>query len=121
MVWVRQGPLVPPQSAFVSQDVVTTFLQTPVAMAWRVLPTKSLREIDDPKKCPVVVGSMPGITTRARPKRFSTNVLLVTVVDSSDWLFSRMPASDARRTVFWTIAACGAGMATYIPTATLPP
>src|SRR5258706_10742621 len=121
MVFVKHGPLVPGQSALVSsQEVVGTFLHTPVAMAWRVLPTKSLSEIDDPKKCPLVEGSIPGITARTRPKRFSMNALLRTVVDSRDWLFSRMPASEARRTVFSMMVACGAGMATYMPISTLP-
>src|SRR5258706_2885240 len=121
MVFVKHGPLVPGQSALVSsQEVVGTFLHTPVAMAWRVLPTKSLSEIDDPKKCPLVEGSIPGITARTRPKRFSMSALLLTVVDSSDWLFSRMPASEARRTVFCRMVACGAGMATYMPISTLP-
>src|SRR5260221_12756103 len=107
MVFVKHGPLVPEQSALVSQEVVTTFLHTPVAMAWRVLPTKSLSEIDDPKKCPLVEGSIPGITARTSPNRFSRNAFLRTGVDSRAWLFSRMPASEARRTGFSLMVRCG--------------
>src|SRR5687768_18595976 len=99
MVAVRQVSPVA-QSAVVSHDVETTFLQTPVAMAWRVLPTKSFNEIFDPKKSPEALGSMFGITTRARPKRLPVTVLPATVVSSSDWLLMRIPASEALRTVF---------------------
>ena len=98
MVAVKQVSPVP-QSAFVSQDDDTTFLQTPVTMAWRVLPTKSFNEIFDPKKPPEALGSMFGITASARPKRLPVTVLPATVVSSSDWLLMRIPASEALRTV----------------------